>query len=97
MLRSICCEFTFTGDIVVEPYMELLRVMRCSFRELKAFKKIGSAVKTHRAEAFLAVWASAAREQQSAGTFRRHFPTIGAWLFGVSEHNVSRHLLHGSG
>jgi hypothetical protein len=82
---------------MVEPYMELLRVMRCTFRELKAFKKIGFAVKTHRAEAFFAVWAAAAREQQTVGILRRRFTTIYAWLIRVSEYNVSHHLQHGSG
>ena len=77
--------------------MELLSVIRSTLRKLKAFKEIGFAVKTHRAEAFFAVWAAAAREQQSAGTFRRQFTTIGTWLVGVSEYNVSHHLQHGSG
>ena len=52
--------FTSTDDVVVEPHMELLSVMRCTLRELKALKKVGSAVKTHGVKVFLAIRAGAA-------------------------------------
>ena len=60
LLRVICGMFTSTDDVMVEPHMELLSVMRCTLRELKALKKVGSAVETHGVKVFLAVRAAAA-------------------------------------
>ena len=96
LLRVICWMFTSTDDVVVEPHMELLSVMRCTLRELKALKEVELAVTTYGVKVFLAVRAAAAWKQQPAGATRHKFTTIGAWLVRVSEHKVSRHLLHGS-
>ena len=52
--------FSSTDDVMVEPHMELLSVMRRTLRELKALKEVGSAVKTHGVQVFPAVRAAAA-------------------------------------
>ena len=52
--------FSSADDVVVEPHMELLIVMRRTFRELKAFKKVESAIGTHGVKVFLAMLAVAA-------------------------------------
>ena len=78
-----------TDDVMVEPHMEFLSVMRCRLRELRALKEVEFAVTTYGVKVFLAVRAAAAGEQQSAGAFRHQFTTIGTWLVRVSKHQVS--------
>jgi len=68
--------------------------VRSTFRELEAFKQVEPAVGAHGIKVFLAVLAVAAGKQQAAGAIRHQFTTIGAWLVRVTEHQVSRHLLH---
>jgi hypothetical protein len=88
--------FTSADDVVIEPHMKLLMVVRSTFRELEAFKQVEPAVGAHGIKVFLAVLAVAAGKQQATGAIRHQFTTIGAWLVRVTEHQVSRHLLHGS-
>jgi hypothetical protein len=75
--------------------MKGLIVVGCTLRELEAFKQVEPAVGAHGIKVFLAVLAVAAGKQQAAGAIRHQFTTISTWLVRVSEHKVSRHLLHG--
>ena len=60
LLRVVSGMFTSADDVVVEPHMKLLMVVRSTFRELEAFKQVESAVGTHGVKVFLAVLAAAA-------------------------------------